>query len=83
VENGSLEAVKLLLLPKPTDGGTNDAPLMCAIYKHDITSPDCAFRRGQPQFERHALDLKHNGYNEATPLWMAVSMISFPWSNCF
>jgi len=80
VENGSLEAVKLLLAAKADpNGGTNDAPLMCAIYKHDITSAGLLLQAGaNPNLKGNALDLKHNGYNEATPLWMAVSMNQLP-----
>lgn len=80
VENGSLEAVKLLLAAKADpNGGTCDAPLLGAINKQDITSAELLLQAGaNPNLKGNAQDFRHNGYNQATPLWMAVSMNQLP-----
>jgi ankyrin repeat protein len=77
---GSLEAVKLLLAAKADpNAGTCDAPLMCAIDKHDMTSAELLLLAGaNPNLKGNAQDLKHNGSNEATPLWMAISLGQLP-----
>ncbi|HTV62855.1 MAG TPA: ankyrin repeat domain-containing protein, partial [Verrucomicrobiae bacterium] len=73
--------VKLMLDAKADpNGGTRDAPLLCAINKYDTASAGLLLQAGSNPNLKGVVDPPYqcNGYNQATPLWTAVSMNQLP-----
>jgi len=88
--SGSPEMVKQLLAAKADpNGGTLDAPLLCAINKKDAASAQLLLQAGANPNAKGELDWQpswgfgqsvypNNNRGWATPLWLAIDMNQLP-----
>jgi ankyrin repeat protein len=79
-----LAPLKLLLTAKADpNGGTCNAPLLCAINNRNIQSTELLLHAGANPNLKGLIDgnlknLSRDGYNYTTPLWSAVTMNDAP-----
>ena len=85
-ELGSSEMVKILLAAKAdANGGTLDAPLLCAIDKHDLVSAELLLQagadpnaEGQMHSPQGSFGYRQSVLRSVTPLWLAIDTHQFP-----